>query len=91
MVRRNTNKDTYRHETNRAIYLVTLERIKNTTNGTPRYSANIITLEVKGEPHNGIFYYTANYTFTGTYAGELKEIEYIVNQYEQELAKEAKA
>lgn len=86
MTRRNDNKSTYRHETARAVYLVTLDRLKNDRNGNPRFSANIITTEIKGGTINGNYYTTANYNFTGHYCGDMGEVEYIVNRYEQDIA-----
>lgn len=85
MTRRNNNRSTYRHETSRAAYLVTLERLNNTTSGTPKYNANVIVLEVFGEPHTGNTYYTPNYTFSGWYRGDEDAVSYIVSCYESEV------
>ena len=56
-------------------YLVTLERLKNTNMGTPRFKATIVDL-------NSYCFATCQYTFHGHYLGDDGEAEWIVNHYE---------
>lgn len=85
MHRRNTNKNTYRVTTSRAAYAVTLESIRNSASGTPRFTANILVLDVFGEQMSGSFIYTPSYTFTGHYSADEEEAAYIVGVYESEI------
>lgn len=83
--RRNNNKSTYRVKTARGVYAVTLERIRNDVNGNPRYSANVLVLDVFGEEMDANYIFTASYNFGGHYCGEPEEAAYIVGVYEAEL------
>lgn len=86
-MKRLDNLATYKIETSRAKYLVTMVRLKNTNAGAPRFQANIITLAVKNEPVNDNYFYTAVYTFKGHYYSELDESRYIVEHHENEILK----
>lgn len=57
-------------------YIVTLESLKNTPSGNPRYKAVIVF-----EPYKEGSRYNAVYTFTGHYMGEQKEAEWILDKY----------
>jgi len=86
MIRRHNNKGTYKIETKKAVYLVTLSRLNNGAYGQPRYDADIIVLlakEDKEKLNNKEYFYTANYTFGGHYCGDQGEAEYIVNYFEE--------
>lgn len=85
MIRRFDNPTTYKIETERAFYSVTLERQKNNANGNPRYKAIIIVLQVKGEPEPQNGFYTVCFSFSGHYQSEKNECEFIVNHYESLL------
>lgn len=80
-VRRNDNRTTYEVKTKKAVYLATVEKLHNDRNGAPRYNVNIITLKIKGEKHTGNGYYTRNFTFTGDYSGEEKQIIDLIENY----------
>ena len=85
-MRRLTNPSTYEVITSRARYAVTLERIKNSPEGCPRYHANIITLHYYTEaPATGSFY-TVAYNFKGHYMNEAGEAAEVVRQHEQLIA-----
>lgn len=85
--RQKTNPSTYKVETFRGTYAVSLERLHNTEAGAPRFKAQIITLQVRGEePPEGNFYTTA-WTFTGHYIEEREEAKWIVEHYEAQLEK----
>jgi len=60
-----------------ASYIVTLEKIKNTTSGAPRYKATIINIE----PERGMNRSAYVYQFTGHYCGERKEAEFILQYH----------
>lgn len=86
MLKRLDNTQTYRVETEKAVYLVNIKSIKNDINGNPRYNANIILFEDKNEanPNEHLYFYTAQYNFTGHYCGWNGEAEYIVRRFEEE-------
>lgn len=79
------NPSTYEVITDRARYAVTLESLRNTNAGCPRYKANIITLAVIGEAPAKDCFYTVQYTFTGHYYNEAGEAREIVRQHEEIL------
>ena len=80
MIRRKNQIDTFAITTARRGYIVTLESLKNTYSGAPRYKAVIICTEPKVDS-----FYNAVFTFTGHYYGARKEAEFIVNYYESTL------
>lgn len=84
-MKRLNNKSTYEVITKRARYAVTLERLKNTNAGNPRFSANIITLEVFGENPATEYFYTVCYRFNGHYMNDLDEAREVVRQHEETI------
>lgn len=84
-MKRLNNLATYKIETGRAIYIVTMIRLANTNAGVPRFQANIIKLEDKNGPINKDYLYTAVYTFKGHFYSELDEVRYIVEHHENEI------
>jgi len=85
--RQKTNPSAYKVETFRGTYAVTLERLHNTEAGAPRFKAQVITLQVRGEePPEADFFATA-WTFTGHYIQEREEAKWIVEHYEAQLEK----
>ena len=84
-MRRLTNPSTYEVITDRARYAVTLERLKNSPEGCPRYKAAIITLEIHGEQPPSDCFYTVAYTFKGHYMNEAGEAREIVRQHEETI------
>ena len=85
-VRRNNNPSTYKIETDRALYAVTIEKLTNTTYGQPRYKANVITLQIKEEPENrSNCYYTRQYQWTAATYSDTEEAAAIVNYIENEM------
>ena len=90
-MKRKNNLSTYAIETKKARYCVTLEHLKNTNYGCPRFKANIIVLQHKEdgdiEKHfNRGCFYTATYTFKGSYCGDFGECEKVVKVFEEEQA-----
>lgn len=85
MMKRYDNPTTYKVNTTRASYAVTLERLHNDHNGNIRYKATVIVLQVHGEPEPVRDFYTTRFSFTGHQLGEAKEAEFIVNHYESLL------
>ena len=69
----------YKINTNKANYIVALERLKNTSSGAPRYKAIIM---VDNNQNNAQWLYNAVYTFKGHYFGDVEECRWIVEQYE---------
>ena len=69
--------NTFQINTESGNYLITLERIKNTVNGAPRFSAAIIDL-------NSYCLATYQYTFTGHYMSEHDEAQWIAERHEKE-------
>lgn len=57
-----------------ANYIVTLERLRCTPAGQPRFEAIIIS-------KSGILSTAAKYRFTGHYTSEREEAEFILNEY----------
>ena len=80
MVKRQYQIDAFRISTEKRNYIVTLEHLKNDTNGTPRYKAVIIFPE-----QNENSFYNAVYTFSGHYLGRFGEAKWIVEYYEKEI------
>ena len=80
MVKRQYQIDAFRISTENRNYTVTLEHLKNDTNGTPRYKAVIIFPE-----QNENSFYNAVYTFSGHYLGRFAEAKWIVEYYEKEI------
>ena len=85
MIKRLTNPTTYEIITNRGRYAVSLDRIKNTVNGGPRFEAIITVLDVFGETVTAGGFYSARYRFSGHYCSERDEAAQIVNVYEDEI------
>ena len=89
MTKRMNNKNSYKVMTVKADYIVTLERLKNTYSGNPRFQATIMILKV----YNDItitsdnFVYTVCYRFNGHYMSEQNEAQWIVEHYEKETQK----
>lgn len=84
-MRRLTNPSTYEVITARARYAVVLERGKNTNAGTPKFKAQIITLEVFGEYQQPGYFFTVAYSFKGHYLNEAGEAAEVVRQHEEIL------
>ena len=80
MVKRQYQIDAFQISTEKRNYIVTLEHLKNDTNGTPRYKAVIIFPE-----QNENSFYNAVYTFSGHYLGRFAEAKWIVEYYEKEI------
>lgn len=74
----------YKIDTSKHHYIVTLERLNNTSSGTPRFKAIIMIYSDSGVVNS---LYNAVYTFNGHYMNELGECEWIVNQFEGGLDK----
>ena len=70
---------TFQVEGKTSNYLVTLEPLKNTTYGNPRFKATIVDLE-------NWALCGWQYTFTGHYYGYDGEAEWVVNHHENILA-----
>lgn len=90
MTKRKNNINAYKVETDRAIYLVSLEHLANTPSGCPRFQANISTLIYKEDNEtleNKSYFYTAVYIFKGHYFGEEKEARHIVEEHEEIIYK----
>ena len=68
--------NTFQINTTTGNYLVTLERIKNTVNGCPRFQASIIDL-------NSSCLATYQYTFQGPYMSENDEAQFIAERHEE--------
>ena len=69
--------NTFQINTEAGNYFVSLERIKNTVNGCPRFQATIIDL-------NSYCLATYQYTFTGHYMSEHDEAQWIAERHEKE-------
>ena len=82
MIKRQYQIDAFQISTEKRNYIVTLEHLKNDTNGTPRYKAVIIFPE-----QNENSFYNAVYTFSGHYLGRFGEAKWIVEYYEKEIEK----
>lgn len=80
MIKRQYQIDAFQISTEKRNYVVTLEHLKNDTNGTPRYKAVIIFPE-----QNEKSFYNAVYTFTGHYLNAFGEAKRIVEYYEKEI------
>ena len=80
MTKRLDNISSYRIETGRNTYIVTMERLHNDVNGCPRFEARIICFG----SGIGESFYTARYRFTGHYYSEYDEAKWIVSRYESE-------
>ena len=80
MTRQFDNVAGYFVNTNTSKYLVQLKRLKNTYAGTPRFEAVIFDLDIDGE-------YTAGHVFrfTGHYADEYEEANFIVTHWEKKV------
>lgn len=76
--KRLNNKNTYVIKTNKRDYLVTMERLANTTYGAPRYEANVIIINCLQE-----YQYTASYRIIGSYLNEYDEAKRVVEEYEE--------
>ena len=69
------------------VYLVTLERLHNTTYGCPRYKAVIIANIDDPDIRS---YYNAVYTFTGHYMSDRQEAQWILDEFIKEQLKNQK-
>lgn len=78
MVKRLTNKATYKVKGKKQKYIVVLEWLKNDINGNPRYKAHIIYNYMNKEN----WLYTKTYTFNGHYLCDYDECKWIVNYME---------
>ncbi len=87
-MKRLTNNSTYEVITSRARYAVVLRHLSNTTNGQPRFEADIITLEVFGERKPERFFFSSCWRFKGHYANDEGEAKEAVRQYEEILKKD---
>jgi hypothetical protein len=74
---RSKSLNTFQINTTSGNYLVTLERIKNTTSGNPRFEATIIDL-------NSYCFATYKYTFQGHFMSENDEAQWIAERHEKE-------
>ena len=73
----------------KGIYLVSLERLKNTPSGNPRFKAAITVLHTK-EPGTRFslkqnYYNTYVYVFHGHYLGDFYEARYSIQKHEERL------
>ena len=88
MVKRSTQIYAFAIQGCKGLYYVTLESLKNTESGAPRFKAVIIKTEtnMKGQlvAIDGIDHYNAVYTFKGHYLNPLGEARWIVEHYESE-------
>lgn len=88
MKRRMYNESVIKITTSRATYLVVYKRLNNGVNGNPRYEFRIInvsddTIDKYGQGMSAV------YRADGHYTGDLSEVSWIVEQYEEELRKES--
>ena len=72
MIRRQNQIDAYSIDG----YIITLETLKNTTSGNPRFKAVIVHTEPGAES-----FYNAVYTFTGHYFNHYGEAKYILDYH----------
>lgn len=79
MTKRQNQIDVFKISTEKSDYIVTLERLKNDSNGNGRYKAVICFIE-----SNVKSFYNAVYTFTGHYFSEYDEAKWVVGYYEKE-------
>ena len=79
MTKRIDNKATYKVVTKNGVYFVTLTHLKNDINGGLRYEANIIK---NVDTSNDGYLTTFCYRFSGHYAGDNGEAQWIVNYHE---------
>ncbi len=86
MKRRLNAISAYKFEVLRSTYIVTLEQLKNTPYGAPRYKAVIIC----NITEDFISYYNAVYTFTGHYISGRQEAQYILEEFIKEKLKKQK-
>ena len=61
-------------------YLVTMQRLKNTPTGNPRFKALVTPLVPYGYEPNGIEYFTYEFLVHGHYYDERTEAQIIVNK-----------
>lgn len=88
MTKRMNNKNSYKVMTVKADYIVTLERLKNTYSGNPRFEASImIVKDYINETTNSDYIFTVCYRFNGHYMNEQNEAKWIVEHYEKRNAK----
>lgn len=88
MIRRSNQIYAYAIQGTKALYFVTLETLKNTEAGAPRYKAVIIKTETNLKCQlvaiDGIDHYNAVFTFKGHYLNPLGEARWIVDYYENQ-------
>lgn len=78
MVRKGNFESNYRVTTDKAHYIVTLKRLKNTVAGNPRFEARVLNMDY----FSGTFAYSRVYRFTGHYMSEYDEARWIAEYYE---------
>lgn len=61
-------------------YLVTMQRLKNTNSGNPRFMAQVTPLVAFGTEPNGIEYQTHVYMFHGSYHDERTEAQLLIDR-----------
>ena len=81
MVKAYTSLETYRVDE----YAVSLERLKNTTNGIARYKAYLVRVENDPTTQNSKFLHNAVYMFHGHCMSIYDEAKWIVNYHKKEL------
>lgn len=83
-MKRLNNPSSYKIETSKNIYIVTLQRLKNTTYGNPRFDAVVVCLGSAAS--SGIIsYYTIHFIFNGHYLSEYDEAKQLITEYEKEI------
>ena len=78
--RRQDEIDAFLIKTEKREYIVTLEPLRNDTNGNPRFQAVIVFYEPDKRINS---YYNAVYKFTGHYLGRRGEAEWITKYHEE--------
>lgn len=87
MIKRLNMINVFKIKRNNKLYIVSLESLKNTPSGTPRYKAiigvdNDYDLDLNS---SGISLFNAVYTFTGHYLNEKDEANWILDEYLKEV------
>lgn len=88
-MRRYDNLSTYVIDTNHGKYAVTMERIKNTPDGGPRFKA-LITNIAPNESDTISPFVARNtyvYTFKGHYMSDEEEAKWVLERHEEEITK----
>lgn len=85
-MRRHDSLTTYKISTARGDYAVTMQRLRNTTAGAPRYRALLTLLSGCGICSGSVQEVTTlNYTFVGSYCGDRAEALKVVQHYENTI------